>query len=392
MCLSPNVLADGTRVACRGCAVCRNNRLDDLTGRCLAEQATSSATFAVTLTYRDDVPSSAVLTYHDVQTFLKRLRFDGFKVRYICAGEYGSLKGRAHWHIVLFFKGARIPQVEINKRIEWQYWPHGFCYFQQPQSGGFRYLMKYALKDQVSESATRHLAMSKKPPLGYEFFMRLAGDLVERGLTIQSPEYAFAHVRDRHGRARRYWLQGRMREMFLDAYLDKWRERYGAEAPATQWLLERHLDPKAKRERELEPDFRPLSSRERARWAAIRSLGIPHPDVEPFEAPDPCGLLFLDRKGRDLIQLFDNDTGDAVIRGHRWPLLRKDAARQLEAAGLTGRSLRLALDGCESLWLKGAITKRARQVGSVSPEADAWRTLHSLPKQTSRNEGNAAHP
>lgn len=79
-------------VACRTCQLCRSNRVNDLVGRSFAEQCTASASYAVTLTYRGDGPETALLRYRDIQLFLKRLRKDGYTVRYICAGEYGSKK------------------------------------------------------------------------------------------------------------------------------------------------------------------------------------------------------------------------------------------------------------------------------------------------------------
>lgn len=92
MCLTPIRLKDNTPVACRYCARCRANRINDLVGRCIAEQAASSATFSVTLTYAGDVPQAAALQYADFQKCLKLLRRHGYSVRYIVAGEFGEKK------------------------------------------------------------------------------------------------------------------------------------------------------------------------------------------------------------------------------------------------------------------------------------------------------------
>lgn len=249
MCLSPIRLKDRTIVACRGCTLCRDNRLNDLIGRCVAEQKISSLSLSVTLTYAGDTPFAVILYYRHIQNMLKSLRTDGYKVRYICAGEYGEKKGRAHWHIVLFFQG-KAPAYELNTRINWKYWPHGFSYFQQPDYKGFRYVMKYALKQ---ENGVKSLAMSKKPPLGYDFFIRMAGDIVDRRLPIHSPEYSFLDVRDKNQVPRRYWLQGRMREMFLEHYVSSWRNQYNEEPPYSDFLVETYLDKIARAELELDP-------------------------------------------------------------------------------------------------------------------------------------------
>ena len=81
----------------------------DWQGRCIAEAATAKAAFAVTLTYGRDAMGeklherAVVMTYSDVQRYLKLLRRHRYTVRYFCAGEFGSEKGRVHWHIILFF-------------------------------------------------------------------------------------------------------------------------------------------------------------------------------------------------------------------------------------------------------------------------------------------------
>ena len=79
-------------MACRNCRQCRKNRVNDLVGRCIAEQTRSKQTYAITLTYKGDGPGTAYLRYEDVQKFVKRLRSEGYTVRYIVADEYGSVK------------------------------------------------------------------------------------------------------------------------------------------------------------------------------------------------------------------------------------------------------------------------------------------------------------
>lgn len=160
MCIRPNTLDCGTEVGCRECWQCRKRRVNDLVGRCIAESKFSQKTYAITLTYKPSEGVNAVtLIYKDVQDFLKRLR-KKYKCRYIVTGEYGSAKGRAHWHIIVFFKD-KCPEVDQNKRVQWKYWPHGLVYFQEPDWKGFEYCLKYVLKDQSSRTADSHLAMSK---------------------------------------------------------------------------------------------------------------------------------------------------------------------------------------------------------------------------------------
>lgn len=254
MCIRPNRLDDGVEVACRECWQCRKRRVDDLIGRCIAESKYSKKTYAITLTYAQDAGVNAVtLVYKNVQDFLKRLR-KKYKCRYIVAGEYGSAKGRAHWHIIVFFKD-NVPDVQENKRVEWKYWPHGFSYFQYPDWKGFEYVLKYVLKDQDSRSADAHLAMSKKDmqwceqsqkmkmqgaPLGYQYFNWLADEHVRQGLAPQSYFYKFGGIRDYKNREKTFMMTGKTKENFMERFLQKWMEKY--EADPRSEIVDEYLD------------------------------------------------------------------------------------------------------------------------------------------------------
>ena len=228
MCIAPTNLDDGTEVGCRECWQCRKRRVNDYVGRCIAESKFSKKTYAVTLTYDGDQGVNAVtLIYKDVQDFLKRLR-KKHKCRYIVTGEYGSAKGRSHWHIILFFKDSW-PEVTSNKRVDWKYWKHGFSYFQEPDWKGFEYCLKYVLKDQTSRQSDSHLAMSKKPPLGHEFFQQLAKQYVEQALAPQTYFYKFGDVRDYKNREKGFMMQGKTRENFMETFVNEWEDKYSHE-------------------------------------------------------------------------------------------------------------------------------------------------------------------
>ena len=228
MCIAPTKLDDGTEVGCRECWQCRKRRVNDYVGRCIAESKFAKKTYAVTLTYGGDEGVNAVtLIYKDVQDFLKRLR-KKYKCRYIVTGEYGSAKGRSHWHIILFFQD-NWPEVTSNKRVDWKYWKHGFAYFQEPDWKGFEYCLKYVLKDQTSRQSDSHLAMSKKPPLGHEFFQQLAKQHVEQALVPQTYFYKFGDVRDYKNREKGFMMQGKTRENFMETFINEWEAKYDHE-------------------------------------------------------------------------------------------------------------------------------------------------------------------
>lgn len=231
MCINPGQLPDGTEIACRKCWQCHENKVNDWVGRCLAESKTSHASYSITLTYgRDDDGNvdharAAWLTYSDVQKFFKHLRADGYKFRYLVAGEYGSLKGRAHWHAILFFEG-RTPPHELStvsaKRFTNKYWPHGYQHWEEPSAASIRYVCKYIQKDMGKEERQGHLAMSKKPPLGDMFFRMLAQEYVENGLAPQNPTYQFPEVRDKKGRIQQFRITGTTLRNFIEYYKQAW--------------------------------------------------------------------------------------------------------------------------------------------------------------------------
>lgn len=358
MCLAPITLNDEyrTKVACRSCSMCRDNRLNDLVGRCVAEQSTASATFAVTLTYSGDGPEAAILRYSDVQKFLKRLRKDGYTVRYICAGEYGAVKGRAHWHIVLFFYG-KVPQIEMERRVDWKFWPHGFSYFQQPEYKGFRYVMKYALKSDI-EGSIKALSMSKKPPLGHSFFMELASDMVKRSLPLHDPSYSFAHVLDRKGVPRRYWLRGRMAEMFCERYVQLWQNKFNRLPPYTDWLYEQYLDKIARKELDLDPVRFERDKAARQAEYLRRSQARRKADFKAAleNQRQDLGFLMLEPGSRDMLIAYSDYTAELFIGESKWLLTeeRKDVdvtvQKQLLRTSLMRSKYRPALLFLEREW------------------------------------------
>lgn len=272
MCLNLTRMPSGARVKCGQCRICIANRIKDLVGRCLAEQAHATNCFAVTLTYADNPIGSVVLQYRDVQLMLKRLRADGYSVRYLCAGEYGERKGRAHWHCALFFRGA-IPLVEQDRRVNWKYWPQGYSFFQTADARGFSYICKYVLKDARQRVHVKQLRLSKYPPLGASYFQELADRMVAGGFALHEPTYSFAAVTTRDpktGRSapRKFWLADRSLELFLERYVSQWEATYGREPPGTPFLWEKYYDPIARKERlldeasfEAELAGRPVKSR-----------------------------------------------------------------------------------------------------------------------------------
>lgn len=258
MCVAPIMLPNGKSVACHECWQCRERAINDWVGRNIAESKTARACHAVTLTYgRDQVGEvlherAVVLTYSDVQKYLKLLRRHGFPVRYFVTGEFGSRNGRAHWHIMLYWQDGVPPHV-LDRNFTEEHWPHGWSHWTRPTPRAIRYNCKYIQKDMGDALRQGHLAMSKKPPLGAAYFASLAESYAAKQLAPQTLEYSWPEVqrrkRDGSKETVEFMLTDRSAELYLQAYVDAWRELWPGKAIPPSKLVEEFLDPGAWEER-----------------------------------------------------------------------------------------------------------------------------------------------
>lgn len=276
MCDQPITIETGEMVECRTCNDCINTRKNDWVARAMAEKATTKGeTLVINLTYRNNKdgskPANAKLFhYRDVQLFLKLLRkaySTEYKatgeIRYIVAGELGSKKGRAHWHMVLFSdrpistlgewsdkdqKPQEAMRIGSKIRQHWTLWPHGHVTVDEPGQAGMAYVMKYALKDMFNEVKSRgttrytksenHASgmfrMSKKPPIGQRYLDEKLQEWGSRGVVPLRTEIT---VPDYKGY---WWPRGKFREYLLDG-LHEINERVkrnaGRDAPQWSTLL-----------------------------------------------------------------------------------------------------------------------------------------------------------
>lgn len=250
MCINPSLLQSGSLVPCRNCWQCREDRTNDWVGRCIAETKTATAANFVTLTYgRDDEGQSdhiraRVLTYSDVQKFFKRLRRSGYAFKYFVVGEYGSAKGRAHWHALMFWRGRK-PPTDTSGRAHITEWPHGHVDWDEVNTETARYVCKYLTKDAHDVEAQAIFHMSKRTPLGAEYFQQLAGRYVENGLSPQDLYYSFPESRNAAGKLVRYYLTGASAELYLKGFISQWRQRHGNDNWPGSELIEAYLDKKA---------------------------------------------------------------------------------------------------------------------------------------------------
>lgn len=113
-------------VPCQKCSLCREKKSIDWQCRIEAETVMNSSALPlfILLTYKDSCLPADGVSKTDVQLFFKRLRkwFDdrGIKhnLRYFLVAEYGSKKGRPHYHIILWNWNFGFDMVKTKRLIK----------------------------------------------------------------------------------------------------------------------------------------------------------------------------------------------------------------------------------------------------------------------------------
>lgn len=113
--------------------------------RMIAEQANSSRSWAVTLTFNNASLTKTAqrkradrIMFGQVQKWLRSIRkVTGKTVRFCCTTEYGPLKGRLHYHVLV--------HGDFQKR-ELERWRHGFFRVKLAGEASAAYVAKYASK------------------------------------------------------------------------------------------------------------------------------------------------------------------------------------------------------------------------------------------------------
>lgn len=236
-------------VPCGRCWACLKNRQNDLIAKCIMEHMRSDWSYVLTLTY-DDAKldprrnQSEVLEPIDFKRFMARLR-KKFSVRYLVAGEYGSRKGRAHFHAALFGLGIP-PQITLfQQRVYFDpfnkprkpAWPWGFTYAEPLTFRGIQYVAKYLTKakDPRLIRGDKHhqewVSYSTRPPLGIYEVLALADRYADervlpRTFRINPPGLGNVN--------RRFQISGVSQHMFLERLFGRWPEAF--DKPMTEWM------------------------------------------------------------------------------------------------------------------------------------------------------------
>lgn len=215
-----------TRIPCGKCIGCRNDNARRWSARCYNEAQSvglHNCCF-VTLTFNNKMLFQRTNPYSLDKTafssFVKRLRsrikdkYGITGVRFFSCGEYGSLKGRPHYHMLIFgfnfpdkivIKGPNFPKKlqphSINGRIIYNYsseflnscWSpagtnesFGFATISDLTYEDCAYTARYVLKKLGNLSTFKNresefINSSRMPGLGYDFFVRYYKNILYSG-------------------------------------------------------------------------------------------------------------------------------------------------------------------------------------------------------------------
>lgn len=202
------------QVPCGQCIGCRLAHSRDWATRCVHEAHMHQANSFITLTYAPEyLPPNSSLVRKHFSDFMKRFRkaLSGIKVRFFGCGEYGSKLQRPHYHAIIFgydfpdkvlFKAGKFP-LFISKLLS-DCWPFGFSTVAAFSFESAAYVARYCTKKITGGAAKEHYgdripefsAMSLKPGIGYDFFIKYYYDIVNYdrcigrgGRQIKPPRY-----------------------------------------------------------------------------------------------------------------------------------------------------------------------------------------------------------
>lgn len=272
--LKPLKLSSGLtiRIPCQKCWQCRSDRVTNWTGKVIAESKTSVAVDFITLTmanvsYNETHPKEQqvkkpvpngyekLLVYPDFQKYMKRVR-KKYPCRYVVAGEYGDQKGRAHWHIIMFWLRERPPRRDwawqkhkwikkgsdehlYGREYQDEFWPHGMVHYRKFDQGSAQYVCKYLRKTEwMAKEANRKIEFhySSRPGIGFKWMVEHWAQLhVDQGLAPQKPLFSFREV-ERKGKRVQFYMSPHTQAKFAEAFERRWYEQKGDHPPASPFL------------------------------------------------------------------------------------------------------------------------------------------------------------
>jgi len=162
------------QLPCGKCAFCIQKTINAWVLRLSHEMEVSTSAFFLTLTYDDEhLPEDEELSKRDLQLFIKRLRKKNPGIRYFAIGEYGTERGRPHYHAVIFnlvdldLVSSSWIDVRTNQ-------PLGFVKGDRATMGRLRYMVAYmALPQDVNHKQPPFRVMSRRPGIGINYVQKM---------------------------------------------------------------------------------------------------------------------------------------------------------------------------------------------------------------------------
>lgn len=239
---------------CRKCDDCRKAWRRKWIGRLMAEHHDSLATWFVTLTYGGGYENAAAYRTNrkDTERFFARVR-KRHRFKPVTVSEFGGQRGRAHFHLIMFWKSPP-PVVPMDRRFNWEMWPHGWSQCEYPRSvnAAMGYCLGYLEKnpDQHGE-----FSFGKRPAVGEGYLLRYAEERAERGAALfprNKPIYQIpGNVKDKGptaGQLYDYWLD--RSSVLFERMVHAWLMRRAVVAPdrvpvmdrvVREWIEEQRL-------------------------------------------------------------------------------------------------------------------------------------------------------
>jgi hypothetical protein len=135
----------------------------------------------ITLTFNDwelEKRNQASIKVKDFQLFMKKLRNSTFKkIRFFHCGEYGKLRGRPHYHAILFgydfpdrvlWKAENGNKLYISDKLK-SLWPYGWSSVGDVTFASAQYVAKYCTKKITGDLAEDHYKTVNGIPVTPEY-------------------------------------------------------------------------------------------------------------------------------------------------------------------------------------------------------------------------------
>lgn len=209
---------------CGRCIGCRLERSRQWAIRCEHEASMHDQNSFLTLTYNDKhLPDNESLVLEDFQKFMKRLRkhikdkVDDRTIKYFHCGEYGELKGRPHYHAIIF--GFEFSDTRFLRRSKSGYdlytsdtldslWKKGYCQIGEVTFDSCAYVARYI---------TKKLGYGDKPEWQKKYIEKYGLDL-QTGEILKKEEYITMSRREGIGKG---WFEKYHSDIYPEGILNR---------------------------------------------------------------------------------------------------------------------------------------------------------------------------